>query len=165
MTSDDEHNSDVIDAIRAVRRVVRDIRVAYLEPSVVTVDADPEYRAAYFRFPHSADADVCIEVRHGDGYSYLRSPVGEYHGYVNDDEFGDFVAAVLEGGLSRTRRLRGGVPVEERLRLRAREGRVWELRSRLYWRALWRLAIPGLDQQFERHTVSFDQAPSVVPGG
>jgi hypothetical protein len=160
--SEPEHNPDVIEAIETVRIVLRSLNLTYLDPTEVIVDANPDYRAALFRFPHSADPETYIELRQGDGYSYLKSPLGEYHGSIPDGEFAEFLEAVLTGGLTQTRRLRGQAPVAERLQLLARDGRWKELARRVHWLALWRLAVPTSHERFERYSLSFDRLPGVA---
>jgi hypothetical protein len=109
----DQHNPDVIEAISTVRNVVARLDLAYLDAAAVTVDADPEYRAAYFSIPHSGDGSV-VELRHGDGYTYLRSAMGDYDGYVDDEALGAFLSAALTGRLVHTLRRRGNATVEHR---------------------------------------------------
>lgn len=115
------HNPDVIDAISTVCSVRARLNLAYLDPAAVTVDADPGYRAVYFAIPHSDDGSV-VKLRHGDGYTYLLSAMGDYHGGVADEELGAFLTAALTGRLVHTVRLRGGVQVED--------GWAWQLAGR-----------------------------------
>ena len=160
-TSTEEHNPDVIEAIEIVRSVVDAANVAYLNRADVTVDADPDLRAAFFRFPHRAEPQIRVEVRQGDGYTYLKAPLGEYHGYVVDEDFKAFIEGVLSGGLLRVVRVRGGAPVEARLQLRQTSGELKQLSRRVRYLALWRFAVPMLRERRERQSLSYDRMPAI----
>jgi hypothetical protein len=149
------HNQDVVEAIELVRRVVRDVRVAYLDPGSVAVDAHPDHRAAYFRFPHAEDPDATMTVRQGDGYTHFSCPIVEYHGYLADDELAGLIRAALTGRLAPSSRVKGLVLVEERSGWTDDDGRRRELTS------AWRLAVPGRASS-AAHSLSFDRCPAVV---
>jgi hypothetical protein len=153
-------NDDVADAVRAVRDLLATERPTFVEREAVRVDADPDYRAAFFSIPHSQD-EFAIELRHGDGYSYLRSPIGDYDGFIEDEVFGEFMRAALHGRLIRVGRLRGGAEVEHSWRWFASDG-TWHRLGRGYaWRSVWRLALPFGDA-FEHVTFDFNRSPPVV---
>ena len=157
----EQHNPDVIEAIDTVRNVVARLDLEYLDPATVMVDADPDYRAAFFLIPHSDDGSV-VELRHGDSYTYLLSAMGDYHGYVDDENLGDFVAAALSGRLLHTMRRRGGVPVEDRWAWQLKDGERHELRPTFRWSAVWRLAWPMFSDDLEHRALDFDRSPAVV---
>lgn len=157
----EEHNPDVIDAISTVRSVLARLDLAYLDPAAVTVDADPEYRAVYFSIPHSDDGSV-VELRHGDGYTYLLSTIGDYHGGVDDEELGAFLTAALTGRLVHTVRLRGRVAVEDRWAWQLPDDEWRRLDPAFRWSALWRLAWPPFSDVFDHRALDFNRSPSVV---
>lgn len=157
----DEQNPDVIEAIATVRNVLARLDLAYLDAANIMVDADPEYCAAFFLIPHSDDGSV-VELRHGDGYTYLLTAIGDYHGGVDDEDLGEFVAAALTGRLLHTVRLRGGVPIEDRWAWRPEDGERRELRSTFRWSSVWRLAWPLFSDRYEHRALDFNRSPSVV---
>lgn len=95
----EQHHPDFVHAVEAVREVLRSRPLAYLEPTSVSVDADPAIRGACIRFQHLNEPDVVVELCQGDGYTVVRSPLGSYGGYIPDGEFQAFVDSLLTGGL------------------------------------------------------------------
>ena len=156
--SESEHHPDAIEAIRAVRPIVENHTRRYLNPADIMVDANPELRAAFFRFTHSADPEGILEIRQGDGYTAVVSPLGEYHGYVPEVEFATFVEAILDGRLVQTR---GRAILGERLSWTAPDGTTHDLSPGFIRRALL-LLLPRSKGQLERYSFSFDRLPAVM---
>ena len=159
--STQETHPDAAAAVEAVRAALDHAPVEYLDPAAVSVDADVEYRGAYFRFPHGGDPQVDVCLRQGDGWFHFESPLGTYDGYIDDEDLEGFVVALLKGSLHRTNRLRGGAVVETRWHWVDDAGRQHELGPARAWRAGWRLALPFAERS-ERHSISFDRVPAVA---
>jgi hypothetical protein len=158
VVSESYHHPDAIEAIEAVRPILETRTLRYLDPAAVVVDANPTLRAAIFRFTHSAEPETVVEIRQGDGYTALLCPLGEYHGYVPEPEFADFVEATLDGRLIQTR---GSTIVGDRLSWTAQDGTTHDLRQGFFRRALARL-LPTSEARLERHSLSFDRLPAVM---
>jgi hypothetical protein len=157
----EETHPDAADAVEAVRAALGRAPVEYLDPAAVSVDADVEYRGAYFRFPHRGDPQVDVCLRHGDGWFHFESPLRTYDGYIDNEDVEGFVIALLNGSLRRLSRLRGGAVVETRLHWVDDAGRRQELGPAWRWRAVWRLALP-FGERGECHSISFDRIPAVA---
>ncbi len=158
-------NEDVADAVRAVRSLLAADPPLFVDAGAVRVHANPDYRAAFFSIPHSRDA-FTIELRHGDGYTYLRSRIGDYDGYVDDDLFPEFVRAALHGRLIRAARLRGAIEIESTWRFRASDGTQHTLGTNYAWRSIWRRWLPFSERS--RHvTFNFNRSPPIshLPAG
>lgn len=153
-------NPDVEAAIRATRAALRSLDLAYLDAAAVTCDVEHDDRGVYFLIPHREDGTV-VEMRHGDGWTYLRTPFGTCHGSVRDDEFGEYLVAALTGRVVRLSRRRGGVEVSSRWDWCAVDGTRRCLARSVRWSQSWRLLVPVHSQAVASEAVHFGRSPAI----
>jgi hypothetical protein len=158
VVTDETH--DEAKAVLAVRRALASVRPRYLDPAAVLIDDDRDLRGAALRFPHAGEPGVEVRLHQGDGWFCLKSPLGRYDGYLDDEAFAGFLTGLFGGSLRRTRRWRGRAIVETVCDWLDPTGTRRSLSSVPPLRPLWRRAVP-LSERLERHTLSFDRVPAV----
>jgi hypothetical protein len=159
-TRTDETHPDAASAVEAVRAALARVSVRYLAPQAVWVDAAVQYRGAWFRFPHAGEPEAEVRFRQGDGWFHFESPLGNYDGYIADEDLEGFLVAMLTGFLCRVEHRRGRALVGTSWRWWDPAGQTRQIGMKRTWQAGWRRAL-RLAEWTERRCISFDRVPAV----